>query len=100
MRQQHAIGNIGDLVTALGLVHVMGGDQDGEALRRARVNLVLECAPRLRTDACRRLVRKKELRVRKGAGTERKPLLPAPGKLARELALAGPEPTALGHRRR
>src|SRR2546421_9801376 len=97
MRQQHAIGNIGDLVTALGLVHVMGGDQDGEALRRERVDLVPEFPPRLRIDACRRLVKQEELWARKGAGTERKPLLPAPGKLAPELALPAPSPQPLDH---
>ena len=30
VRQQHAIGDVGDLVTALGLVHVVGRDQHGQ----------------------------------------------------------------------
>ncbi len=34
VRQQHAIGDIGDLVAALGLVHVVGRDEHGEALAR------------------------------------------------------------------
>ena len=37
VREQLAIGDIGDLVTALGLVHVVGRDQHGEPVaRRAR----------------------------------------------------------------
>ena len=37
VRQQLAIGDVGDLVAALGLVHVVGRDQHGEAVaRRAR----------------------------------------------------------------
>ena len=35
VRQQLAIGDVRDLVAALGLVHVMGRDQHGEALRAA-----------------------------------------------------------------
>ena len=56
VREQNAVGDIGDLVTALGLVHVMGGDQHGQAVRRERMDLVPELAPRLRINTCGRLV--------------------------------------------
>jgi hypothetical protein len=35
-RQQAAVGDVGQLVAALGLVHVVGGDQHRDALRRQR----------------------------------------------------------------
>jgi len=88
VRQQHAVGDIRDLVAALRLVHIMSRDEDGEALSRERVNLVPEFAPRLRVDARGRLVEQKEMRIGQGAGAKREPLLPAAGQRARELLLA------------
>ena len=100
VRQQHAIGDVGDLVTALGLVHVMGRDQHGEPFRRERMDLVPELAPRLGIDAGGRLVEQQKLRVGQRAGAEREPLLPAARQLARELLLAPGEPEPLDHRAR
>jgi hypothetical protein len=51
MRQQHPIGDVGNLVTALGLVHVVGGDQHREPFCRERMDLVPELAPCLGIDA-------------------------------------------------
>src|SRR3954447_11083026 len=62
--QQHAIGDVSDLVAALGLVHVMGGDQHGEPVGRERVDLVPELTPRLGIDARGRLVEQEQLRTR------------------------------------
>ena len=42
VREQLAIGDIGDLVTALGLVHVMGRDEHGQAVGGERMDLVPE----------------------------------------------------------
>ena len=56
VHQQVSVGDIGDLVAALGLVHVMGGDQYREPSRGERVDLVPEIPPRFRIDAGGRLV--------------------------------------------
>ncbi len=47
VRQQFAVSDISDLVAALGLVHVMRGDQNGQPVRGERVNFVPKFAPRL-----------------------------------------------------
>ena len=75
-------------MTALGLVHVVGGDQYGEALRRQRMNLVPEVAARLGIDPRRGLVQQQQIRLRKDAGAQRQPLFPASRKLPRQLILA------------
>ena len=63
-RHQLAIGDVGDLVTALGLVHVVGRDQHGDALGGVGMDLVPEGAPRLGIDAGRRLVEQQQLAAR------------------------------------
>ena len=83
-----AVGNVADAVAALGLVHVMGGDQHGEARRRQTMDLVPEFAPRLRIDACGRLVEQQQLRLVHDAGGKRESLLPAARKRASELMAA------------
>ena len=88
MRQQIAVGDVGDLVTALGLVHVVGRHQHGEAVGGERMDLVPEVAARLGIDAGGRLVEQQQLRVGQRAGAEREPLLPAAGEFAGELLLA------------
>ncbi len=98
VREQHAIGDIGDLVTALGLVHVVGRHQHREAMRRERMDLVPELAPRLGIDAGGWLVEQQQLRIGQGAGAERESLLPAAGELAGELLLAPGQADPLHHR--
>ena len=88
VHQQFAVGDVGDLVAALGLVHVVGGDQHGEALGGERVDLVPEFAPRLGIDAGGRLIEQQQLRARQRAGAERQPLLPAAREFAGDLVLA------------
>ena len=100
VHQQFAIGDIGDLVAALGLVHVVGGDQHGEAVGGQRMDLVPEFAPRLGVDARGRLVEQQQLRARQRAGAERQPLLPAAGQIARELLLAAGQAEPLDRRAR
>ena len=51
-----AVGEIDDAVAALGLVHIMGGDQHGHALQGKLVDLVPEFPARLRIDPGGRLV--------------------------------------------
>ena len=55
-RQHLAEGDIRYLVAALGFVHVMRGDEDGETAGGEFVNLAPEIAPRLRIDARGRFI--------------------------------------------
>src|SRR5438552_12746162 len=77
---------------------VMGGDQHGQPVRRERVYLIPEFAPRLGVDAGGRLVEQEKLRIRQRAGAEREPLLPAARQFARKLLLAAAKPEPLDHR--
>ena len=74
VHQQIAIGDVSDLVAALGLVHVRWSTQHGEAVGGERVDLVPEFTPRLGIDAGGRLVEQQQLRARQRAGAERQPL--------------------------
>ena len=76
--QQPPIGDVGDPVAALGLVHVVGADQHGHARFGGEpVDLVPELAPRLRVDACGRLVQQQQLGLVQDGRGQRQPLLPA-----------------------
>ena len=86
--QQLAVGDVGDLVAALGLVHVVRRDQHGHALGGELVDLAPELAPRLGIDAGGRLVEQQQLGLRQDAGAERQPLLPAARQRAGQLLLA------------
>ena len=83
--EQLAISDIGDVVAALGLVHIMGRDEHGEAARGERVDLVPEGAAGLRIDAGGGLVEQQQLRLVQGGDGEREALLPAAGEGAGEL---------------
>ena len=93
--QQLAESDVSDLMTAFGLVHVVGRDQHGDAVGGEVVDLVPELAPRLGLDAGGRLIEQKQLGLRQDAGAERKPLLPSAGQIAGELlgARGKPEPS-------
>ena len=95
-REQLAIGDVADAVAALGLVHVVGRDEHGQARRRQPVDLVPEFAPRLGVDAGGRLVEQQQLRLVHDAGGERQALLPAARQRAGELVA----PRASGRARR
>ena len=100
VHQQDAVGDVRNLMTALGLVHVVGRDQHGQAFGRERMDLVPELAPRLGVDAGGRLVEQQKLRVGQRAGAEREPLLPAARQFAGKLLLAALEAEPLDHRAR
>ena len=91
-REHLAKGDVRDLVAALRFVHVVGGDENGEATGGEVMDLVPEVAPRLGVDAGGRLVEQEQLRVGQRAGAEREPLLPAAGQFAGDLLLAAFEP--------
>ncbi len=97
-REHFAEGDIRDLMAAFGLVHVMRGDEDGEAAGGELVNLAPEIAPRFRIDAGGRLVEQQQTGVRQRAGAEREALLPAAGQLAGDLFLAAFETKPRDHR--
>ncbi len=70
------------LAAALGLVHVVGGDEEGDVLRREVEEEVPQLAAGDRIDAGRGLVEKEDARPVHHGGGERQALLPT----ARELA--------------
>ena len=86
LRHQPAVGDVGELVAALGLVHVVRADQHRDAARGERVQLLPELAARLGIDAGGRLVEQQQLGLVQHARGERQALLPAarerPGELA------------------
>ena len=92
LRQQLAIGDVGQLVAPLRLVHVVRAHQHRNALRRQPMQFLPEIAPRGRVHARRRLVQQQQLRPAQHAGRQRQPLLPAAGKRARQLVRAVRQP--------
>ena len=93
--EQLAVGDVGDLVTALGLVHVVGRYEHGHAVGGELVDLAPELAPRLRIDAGGGLIEQQQIGLRQNAGAEREALLPAAGQRAGELQLAPLQPQPL-----
>ncbi len=89
--QQVAIGDIGQTVASLRLVHVMGGDEERQALGGQELNLLPEIAAGLGIDAGGRLVEKEQLGLVNEAGGEGHPLFPAAGKLSRQLLFTARE---------
>ena len=68
---------VADLAAALGLVHVVGGDQERDPLRGQREQQVPQLAARDRIDAGGRLVEEDDARLVHQRGAQRQPLLPA-----------------------
>ena len=97
-REQPSFEDVREAVAALGLVHVMGRDEHGDALSGQLVDLVPEVAARLRIDARRRFVQQQQLRAVQHARGESEPLLPAAGELARKLVAARAEPEPVDRR--
>src|SRR6516165_12482818 len=89
------VREVDDPVAALGFIHVVGRDQDREAVARHVMNEVPELASRLGVDACGRLVEQQELRLVQDAGGKRKALFPAAGELRGKLVATVSEPHAL-----
>ena len=93
--QQVAVGDIGELVASLGFVHVVGGDEKGQALGGEAVDVLPEIAPRLWIDPRRRLVEQEQFRLMDQAGGEGHALLPSAGKFSRQLLRTVREPEFL-----
>ena len=74
--------DIADLAAALGLVHVVGGDEQRDALGRELEEQVPQLAPRDRIDARGRLVEEDHPGLVHERGAQREALLPAARKLA------------------
>src|ERR1700761_2885233 len=61
--EEIAVGNVGEAVATLGFVHVVGGDEEGEALRGENVDLLPKVAAGLGIDAGGGLVEEEEARL-------------------------------------
>ena len=86
-----------EAVAVLGLVHVVGGDEHGDAAVGQAPDQLPERAPRDRVDARGRLVEEHELRrVHERAG-ERQALALAAGQLAGQRVLAPDQVRELDH---
>src|SRR6266436_10454436 len=77
VREQFPLGNVSEPLTALGLVHVMRGDQKRQPLRCELMNFFPEIAPRFWIDPGRRLVQQQQFRTMNETGSEREPLFPS-----------------------
>ena len=75
--EQGAVGNIGEAVAALGLVHVVRRDQDGDTGAREAVDFLPKITPSFRVYAGGRFVEQQQSRLMQQAGGEREALLPA-----------------------
>ena len=73
---------VADLAAALGLVHVVRGDEQRDALGRELEQQIPQLAARDRIDARGRLVEEDDARLVHQRRAEREPLLPAAGQVA------------------
>ena len=73
---------VADLAAALGLVHVVRGDEQRDALGGELEQQIPQLAARDRIDAGGRLVEEDDARLVHQRGAEREPLLPAAGEQA------------------
>ena len=80
-----------DAMAALGLVEVVGGDEDRDAGLREHVDQPPELPPRQRIDAAGRLVEEEDRRLVQDRAAERQPLAPAAGEIARQRRLPAGE---------
>src|SRR6266581_9789256 len=76
-----AVINVGDVAAALGFVHVVGGDEEGDAVSTHLEEKVPELAARDRIDAGGGLIEKEKLGFMQHGAAERQTLLPSTGKL-------------------
>jgi hypothetical protein len=87
-RRQFAVEDIDDAVASFGFVHIVGGDQHGQARVAEGMDLFPEIAPRLGIDTGGGLVQQQQLGFVQQAGGQRHALLPATGQMPRQLMLA------------
>src|SRR6266404_5332134 len=76
--------NVGDVAAAFGFVHVMGGDEEGDAVAGKLEEKIPKLAASDRIDAGGRLVKKQELGFVEHGAAEGEALLPSAGKLGGE----------------
>src|SRR6185437_14144215 len=88
-----------DAVAIFGLVHEMGGDEDGDALLDQAVDMRPELAPGDRIDARGRLVEKERLGLVHHRAGQSEPLLEAQSEVARAVRHFAAEIENLGHQR-
>ena len=86
--EEIAVGDVSEPVTALGFVHVMGGDENGEAPGGETMDLFPEIASGFGIDAGGGFVEEEELWLMDEAGGEGETLFPAAGEFAGELLTA------------
>src|SRR6186713_818627 len=89
--EHFSIEDVSEAVAAFGFVHVVRGDEDGEAAGGEGVDLFPEVAAGFGVYACGGFVEEQELRVVDHAGGEGEALLPAARELTGELAFAPAE---------
>jgi len=78
---QFAVVNVGNVAAALGFVHVVRGDEEGDAVARKLEEQIPELASRNGIDACSGLIEEKESRLVQHGATEGEALLPSARKL-------------------
>jgi hypothetical protein len=66
--QQFSVGYIVDFMTSFGLVHVVGRDQNGHAIRRQSMDFIPELAPCFRVYACGWFIKQQQFRAMHDAG--------------------------------
>ena len=93
--QDFAVGQVGEPMAPLGLVHVMRCDEGRDALGGEAVDHIPEFASRLWIDARGRLVKQEQLGIVNQAGRKGQPLFPSAGEFACKLAGAVPKPQAV-----
>src|SRR6266849_3920505 len=81
---EFAVVDVGDVAAALGFVHVMGGDEKGDAVAGEFEEEIPKLAARDGVDAGGGLVKKKQLGLMQHGAAKRQALLPAAGKLRGE----------------
>src|SRR6266436_9219407 len=90
-----AVINIGYVAAALGFVHVVSGDEEGDAMTGKLEQEIPELAARDRIDARGGLVEKEERRLVQHGAAESEALLPATGKLRGQAIEVGSEAVEL-----
>src|SRR6266853_3329630 len=84
-----AVINVGYVAAALGFVHVVGGDEEGDAMTGKLEKEIPELAARHRVDAGGGLVEEKKGRLVQHGAAQSEALLPATGKLRGQTSQIG-----------
>src|SRR5580692_1866458 len=90
-----AVINIGHVAAALGLVHVVGGDEESDTVSGEFKKEIPELTSRYGIDSRRRLVEKEKLGLVKHGAAEGQPLFPAARELCGQAVHIGSEAVEL-----